>query len=73
MHAVNACSAPANITFTMRFKLKRGSGPTGPEETKIITKQLTVCPFEFNPQVSAVSVTQAAVGQDSTVNLTISP
>ncbi len=68
---VNSCTPPANITFTMRFKLKRGSENPGPEQIKTVTKTLIVCPFQFDVQVSSLNLVQAAAGQDSTVNVTL--
>lgn len=68
---VTSCTAPATITFTMRFKLKRGSADPGPEQTETVTRTLVVCPFQFDVQLPALDVAQSAAGQDSTVTMTI--
>ena len=67
---VTTCTS-VTLTFAMRFKVKRIDGSLGPREVKTVTKVLMVCPFRFDVQVIAVTVTPAAAGQDSEVRVTL--
>lgn len=55
----------------MRFKLKDGNAPPGPEQIQTITRPFTVCAFQFDINVTGINVIPAAADQESQLTVAV--